>query len=68
MIRKLLSAVSRGSDDKVGIARRPAELPEDASRLETMVPRQPPPARNDDGMHRVCEEVEKALRQAGHLR
>lgn len=68
MLAKLLGAIAGGTGEKALAERQPADLPPEALPFEPMVPLRPPPAQNDDGMHRVCEEVEKALREAGHLR
>jgi len=65
MLAKLLGAVvgaTRGQAE-----RQPAVLPPEALSFAPMVPLHPPPAQNDDGMRRVCDAVEAALKEAGHL-
>lgn len=67
MLGKLLSTISRRGTNEAAKERQPAELPPEAMRFKPMVPLRPPPARNDDVMKPVCDEVEKALRASGHL-
>ncbi|MCJ2080958.1 hypothetical protein [Methylobacterium sp. J-090] len=67
MLAKLLGAIAGGMGEKVLAEQQPADLPPEALQFESMVPLRPPPAQNDDGMQRVREAVEKALREAGHL-
>lgn len=72
MLARLLSALAGTGADPANAAHlpaenQPAELPPEAMRFAPMVPLRPPPAQNDDGMRRVCEAVETALREAGHL-
>lgn len=64
MLARLLSAIAGTGADRAGESTRPAQPQTKA----TKAPARPPSPRNDEGMRRVCEEVEKALREAGHLR
>jgi len=67
MLAKLLGAVVGGVTGKAPEERQPAALDPEAMSFEPMVPLHPPPAQNDDGMQRVYDAVEEALREAGHL-
>lgn len=66
MLAKLFSVLAGAGTDRASGNHRPVRPPSAPDGTKT--PPRPASPRQGDGMRRVREEVERALRETGHLR